>query len=223
MTVLPAPFLVAALGLAPLFAACSGVRHATRPDGALPPRDVALVEVRTTGLEGAWRAVNFSSYDVELNEPLPAEAPEDVVISMREAASTHGARVLLIERWEDPYRQAFYGYGLVPADGASFEGLAPAPPCAHATFSAALADVTAAARACARDVRARRPSLRGLVDALFEVDPFGGTLRAAASPDSSRDSELQACVIARIYATDWGVPDGLTCKGSLRVDLTSLD
>ncbi len=223
MPALPRSLVVAALARAPLAAACSGVRLATRASTALPARDVTLVEVRTTGLEGAWRVVNFASFDVALNEPLPGEAPEDVVVSMREAASSHGARVLFIDRWEDPFRQAFYGYGVVPVDGAAFEGLEPAAPCAHAAFKAALAEVTTAARACVRDVRARRPGLRGVVDALFEVDPFGGTLRAAASPDSSRDTELQGCVIARIYATDWGSPHAFTCRGSMRVDLTGIE
>jgi hypothetical protein len=223
VTVIARLLVVTTLVVSPFGAACSGVRHATRGAEGLPARDVELVEVRTTGLDGAWRVINFASWDVALNEPLPTEAPEDVIISMREAASSHGARVLFVERWEDTYRQAFFGYGVEPVEGASFEGLAPVPPCAHASFKAALSEVSASARACVRDVRGRRPGLRGVVDALFEVDPFGGTLRAAASPDSSRDSELQACVIARIYATGWGAPEALTCRGAVRVDLTDFD
>jgi hypothetical protein len=205
----------AIIGLTP---ACAGVQTSTRPGAALPARDATLVEVRTTGYDGAYDVVSFSSWDVELNETLPETAPEDVLFNMRAAAATHGAELLLVERWEDPYRKAFYGVGAAKRDGEP----AALATCAHAGFEEKLKSVRKSARACAKAIKARRPAIRGVIEAVFEVAPEGDTLRAAATPASSRDSELQACVIEPIYKTNWGDPSGFTCKGSITVDLSAL-
>jgi hypothetical protein len=199
--------------------ACGGVRTATRPGAALPSRDATLVEVRTTGYEGAYDVVSFSSWDVDLNESLPETAPEDVLFSMRAAAATHGAELLLVERWEDPYRKAFYGVGAAKRDGEP----SAVGQCTHAGFDAVMESVRSSARSCAKGIKARRPAIRGVVEAVFEVAPEGDTLRAAATPASSRDSELQACVIGTIYGANWGAPSGFTCKGTITVDLSNLD
>lgn len=199
-----------------LSAACGGVKHVTRDGASLGPRDATLVEVRTTGVDGGYRIVSFSSWDVELNESLPADAPDDVVFSMRAAAASHGAERLLLDRWDDPYRKAFYGFGVVAADAVPV-----AVDCSHDGFAAVLESVRKQARFCADDLKRQRPGIRGFIEAVFEVDPWGRTLRAAATPASSRDSQLQACVIAPIHDAAWGTPSAFTCKGVINVDLNT--
>jgi hypothetical protein len=203
-------------GLTLASAACGNVRTATRQDTPLGGRDATLVEVRTTGVEGGYRVVSFSSWDVELNETLPAEAPEDVVLSMRAAAATHGAEMLLIERWEDPWRKAFYGLGAVKADAAPT-----VPACTHAGFEGVFEGVKKQARTCADALKRERPAIRGTIEVVFEVDPWGRALRAAPTPASSRDSQLQACVVGPIHDAEWGTPESFTCKGTVSVDLNT--
>jgi|GEM_PF-1307850 len=216
---LSVPVILVATAIFPMTAGCSSVQHATRPGVGLTARDASLVEVKTTGLDSGYRVVSFSSWDILLTDELPEAAPEDVVISMREAAATHGAEMLLVDRWDDPYRKAFYGMGVVPAEGGAPEVKA----CDHVGFSAALTAVQSKARSCAKRIKKERPAIAGTVEAVFEVDPNGGILRAAATPNSSRDSGLQGCVIDPIYASQWGTPTGFTCKGTITVDLNKLD
>lgn len=204
---------LAAVSLSGL-AACSGVHSATRPGASATARDPSLVEVRATGFDGAYRIVSFSTWDVDPSEPLPAEAPVGVIEDMRAEAAAQGAEMLIMERWEDPYRKAYYGIGAVKDALASRE----IPTCGQPTFDAAMTAARATAAACVRELRAHRPQMRGSVTVAFEVDPDGKTLRGAPTPESSRDSEFQACLVDAVYATAWGAPLQFSCQARIGVD-----
>lgn len=199
-------------------AACGGVRHATRPGGgaeAPEAKDPTLVEVRTTGFEGAARTVSFSTWDVDPADALPPTAPADVVEEMRAEAARNGADMLLLERIEDAWRKLWLGLGVKKDDAATREVVA----CAQPGFAAALEDAKARAVRCVQGVLYERAGLRGEVTAVFEVDPSGAALRAAPTPDSSRDSQFQQCVVGAVHGTAFGEPSGFTCQGRVTVQI----
>lgn len=208
------PFAALA-ALAASSGACSSVRSSTRDGSSGLSRDAALVKVVTEGAEGPWHAVSFSAWDVDLVDDLPAKAPEDVINDMREEAADNGAEMLIVERYEDAYRKAFYGWGAVA------DQLAPKDPpvCGHPGFSASLEKAKEKARSCAAILRQKRPALMGSVDVVFEVDPEGNVLRAAPTPNSSRDSELQACVLEAVHESGWGIPLQFSCQARIAVDI----
>jgi hypothetical protein len=195
--------------------ACGGVRHASRPDLFPDAKDPSLVEVRTTGFDGPTRTVSYSTWDVDPNEELPAEAPAGVVEDMREEAANYGADMLLIERVEDDWRKVWLGLGVKKDELAPKE----IPVCGQAGFDAAQEDAKRRAANCAQLILSERPQLRGLVSVVFEVDPEGRALRAAPTPDSSRDSEFQECVVGAVHTTTYGEPKGFSCQGRVTVEI----
>lgn len=205
---------VTALSLS-LLVACGGVRHASRDGLSREARAVELVEVTSAGPSEGHRIVSFSIWDVDLVDDLPADPPKDVVADMREEAASKGAEQLLLERYESDYRKAFYGVGIV------HDPTAPkvAPVCGHPAFELHLEEARGKVRACADALRKRRPELRGKVVVAFEIDYEGGVLRAVPTPDSSRDSELQACVLEAVHDTPMGVPLEFTCQARLSVEV----
>jgi len=207
------PALFAALS------ACGGVHHATRPDPTPAAKDPSLVEVRTTGFDGPTRVVSYSTWDVDPNDELPAIAPADVVEDMRVQAGRSGAEMLLLERVEDAWRKVWLGLGVVK-DEAGQKAVAP---CVHGGFDAALADAKMRAVRCAKGILYERAAIRGSVNVIFEVDPEGRVLRAAPTPDSSRDSELQQCVVGAVHTTSFGRPLGFTCQGQVSVAISGPD
>ena len=197
-----------------VLSACGGVNHATRSGPNHAAKDPTFVEVRTTGLDTPYTIVSWSSWDVALTDPLPAEAPTDVVGDMRDRAAKHGAEKLLLDRVENTWRKVWIGLGVVRADT-----VAEVSECAQAGYAAAQADAVSRAQTCVKRLLFERPQLAGKVDVLFEVDPHGRILRAAPTPDSSRDGQLQACVLGAVHATTFGAPPSWTCKG--RVTITT--
>lgn len=205
-----------ALALTSTTAACSSVHHATRAGKSGDPRDATLVKVVTEGYDGPVRYVSFSAWDVELGEDLPEKAPPEVLDDMRGEAADNGAELLIVERYEDDYRQAFYGWGAIPDE------LAPknVPVCGHPGFDISLDRAKESARACVTALRARRPQLQGTVEVVFQIDGDGQVLRAAPTAASSRDSELQGCVLEALHQSGFGIPLELTCQARIGVDLS---
>lgn len=206
--------ITSALALTLLATACGGVQHATRgpAGGALDP---TFVEVRTTGLDVPYDIVSWSAWDVAQTDPLPSTAPEDVVSEMRAEAARRGAQALLLERIEDPWRKVWLGLGVVRAPERANEPTKLLAPCAQPGFAEALLDAMARAQTCAKRLKYERPQLAGDVQVVFEVDPFGKVLRAAATPDSSRDGQLQACALGAVHASSFGEPTGWSCQAIL--------
>lgn len=205
-----------ALAITLVATACGGVQHATRNSApSAAAIDPTFVEVRTTGLETPYDIVSWSAWDVAQTDPLPTTAPDDVVTQMREEAARRGAQALLLERLEDPWRKVWLGLGVVRAPDRADEPQRPPTPCAQPGFAEALRDATARAQTCIKRLQYERPQLAGEVQVIFEVDAFGKVLRAAATPDSSRDGQLQACVLGAVHATSFGEPSDWTCQGVL--------
>lgn len=190
---------------------CGSVVHTTRPDVPATPRDPTLVEVRTTGYDGTYRIVSHSTWDVDPNLELPATAPTDVVSEMRAEAARRGAEMLLLERFDDAFRKVWLGRGIVRTEVGDTAIVA----CAHEGFERALARAKDRAQTCIARLAYDRPSIRGEVEVVFEVDAIGRALGVAALPSSSRDGGLQQCVIEAVHATDFGTPVGFSCKGQV--------
>ncbi len=207
--------LVGLAGLGPV--GCGGVKHATRPDSGPEAKDPSLVEVRTTGYDGPTKVVSYSTWDVDPNDELPASVPDDVVADMREQAAAYGADMLLLDRIDDSWRKVWLGLGV--KKDASANPTAAVPPCVHNGFDAAREDARQRAIRCVKGVLYEREALRGSIDVLFEVDPEGRVLRAAPSPDSSRDSSFQQCVVGAVHGTSFGRPLGFTCQGRVAVKI----
>ena len=199
--------------------ACGSVRHASRGEPGPEAKDPTLVEVRTTGFDGPVRTVSLSTWDVDPADDLPASAPADVIEEMRGEAARHGADMLLLERIEDAWRKLWLGRGVKKDELASRD----VPVCGQPGFAAALEDAKARAVRCAEGVLYERPGLRGEVTVVFEVDPSGAVLLAAPTPDSSRDSQLQQCVVGAVHATGFGEPIGFTCQGRVTVAIALPD
>lgn len=212
-TPLASLFAPLALSLPLALAACSSVHHATRPEAFPDAKEPSLVEVRTTGYDGAYKVVSYSTWDVDPNDELPASAPDDVVDAMREEAAAYGADMLLLDRVEDAWRKVWLGLGVKKADS----GDRTVPACVQKGFDAAVADARARAARCTKGILYGRPGLRGRVEAVFEIDPDGRVLRAAPTPDSSRDSSYQECVLQAVHATSFGTPIGFSCQGRVAV------
>jgi len=199
--------------------ACGGVKHATRGAIDTAPRDPTFVEVRTTGFDGPHEVVSYSTWDVDLTDALPAQLPAGVLSEMRDEAARQGAEMLLLDRIDDAYRKVWLGLGAKrSAKGASNA----VPDCTQPGFAEALADAKARGERCVKRLLYERKALSGKVDVLFEVDPNGRVLSAAATPDSSRDGELQQCVVGAVHATAFGEPATFTCRGRVDVDTTAL-
>ncbi len=200
--------------------ACGGVKHATRGASNQAPRDPTFVEVRTTGFDGAHEVVSYSTWDVDLTETLPAKIPDGVMSEMRDEAARHGAEMLLLDRIDDAYRKVWLGLGAKrTAEGTSTNAV---PECTQPGFAEALTDAKARGARCVKRLLYERPALSGKVEVLFEVDPNGRVLRAAATPDSSRDGQLQQCVVGAVHATAFGEPATFSCRGRVDVDSNAL-
>ncbi|MCA9514786.1 MAG: hypothetical protein KC635_07590 [Myxococcales bacterium] len=204
------------LGLAALgVAACGSVKTADRGGEAREAVDPVLVQVIDGSPTTPVELVSLSVWDVDVQDELPAALPEDIVTSMRAAAGSLGAKSLFIEREDNPYRRAFYGLGAVPAPGAT--DLLPA--CSHDGFAERVQDARAATERCLRRLREDRPALRAEVTVVFQVDAWGGVMRAAPSLASSRDGLVRDCALEAVFDQDFGEPAALRCQGEMTATL----
>jgi hypothetical protein len=192
---------------------CGGFRTAAGPGASdRTPVDPAVVRVADAWPEGPVRRVSLAVVAQDPVEPLPPSPPEDRVDEMRDHAARQGAEVLVVEPVDLRWRKAFYGWGVV----SSAEEV-PVPECAHEEAVEELADVRRDAERCLAQVRARRPDVQGRVEVLFQVDAFGDVYAAAATPESSRDTELQQCVLEPVVRGSFGDHGELLCRMSLAV------
>lgn len=214
------PAVAVALAVATALSACgASVQTAARTsnEGSGSPREAYLVQVADGSPGDGDRVVSLSVWDVNPADALPATAPEEVVATMREHAAERGATRLWIERVEAPQRKAFFGLGTV-ADAAATRGQAP---CAHAAFADGLIAATRAADRCLAALLRDRPALRGEITVVFQVDAWGAVMRAAPTPDSTRDGMAQLCAVDAVHDADFGAPIDLSCEGSLTVAIPS--
>jgi hypothetical protein len=198
--------LLLALSVSPIFAACgASVQHAPRATDGPPAREPVLVQiVDSAPLEA--RVVSMTRYEIHPSDTLPTEAPDGVKMEMREEAARAGAESLLIERLNTPWKRAFFGLGL--------HGTGAAPPrCEHPAFVDASQDASASIERCLRSLQKKRPALKASMTIMFQVNAFGDVMRAAATPESSRDGQARACGLEAVFKTDFGTPAGFVCRG----------
>jgi hypothetical protein len=197
--------------------ACGNVVHSTRPGAAGEPRDPTLVEVRTTGYDDPFHVVSHSTWDVDPNGALPETLPEDVMVEMRAEAARRGAEMLLLERLDSEWRKVWLGRGAVKSD----TGDGPIEACFHYGFAAHVAEAHERAVSNVKRLLYDRPDVRGQVEVMFEVDATGRAIGAAATPWSSRDGDLQRCVLEAVYATRFGTPEKFGCQWQISVNVAS--
>ena len=66
-------------------------------------------------------------------------------------------------------------------------------------------------------LRAKRPGLSATVKVRYRIDPFGDLMRAVALPESSRDSQVQACVTDALASITYPRPPSLLCSAELEM------
>ena len=207
-----AAWLGLALGVA--CASCGGVQTAGLGG---PANDVFLVEVTDVVPSGGLRLVSVSSREVVPDGNPPARPSDGDVEAMRRGAAAHGAQVLVLERVHNRWRHAFYGLGYVRTD---VEAAAPLATCSHPGAVSAHSDAQRRADRCLQALHAKRPALKGRIEVAFQVDAHGAVYRAAATPASSRDTQLQRCAMDAIHAAaGYGAHRGVLCAMSLQSSL----
>lgn len=191
--------------------ACGSLRTADRGGAEREAVDPVLVQVVDGSPTTPVALVSLSVWGVPPQDPLPAALPDDVLASMRAAAGSLGARFLYVEREDSPYRRAFFGLGAVPAP----EAAELMSPCTHGGFTERVQDAREATERCLRRLREDRPALRAEVTVVFQVDAWGGVMRAAPTLASSRDGLVRDCALAAVFDQDFGEPAALRCQGEV--------
>ena len=204
--------LATALGFTLLWG-CGGVETAGSGGPALEP---FLVEVTDSMPTGDLRLVSVSSLGFQPDGSGPHRPGAADVATMRAAAAAHGAELLVLETVDNPWRHAFYGFGYVRAAADTAGEL---PGCVHPEAIEARDAAAATASRCLRRRAAARPGLAGRLTVLFQVDAHGDIYRAGATPDSSRDTQVQRCAMQAIYDHDYGAHRQLLCALRLEASL----
>ena len=188
---------------------CASIRSAGLPG---TPVEVFLVEVTDIAPDGPVRLVSVSTLDVIYEgQPLPPRPGEGDVAEMRRAAARHGAELLVFERVDNRYRHAYYGFGYVRDRSAGAAREAPVP-CAHPDGLAARAAAAKRAASCLGTLKSKRAALAGRLGMVFQVDAHGDVYRAAATPASSRDTQVQQCGMKAIFSgSGYGAHGQMLC------------
>ncbi|MGM0576342.1 MAG: hypothetical protein ACQEXJ_11480 [Myxococcota bacterium] len=204
-----------ALGALLTIAACGGVKTATRTDAPQSTSGPFLVEVVDRMPEEPVSLVSLSVLGLDPEEEPPLRPDEATVETMRRAAAAQGAEMLVLERVVMPWRKAFYGFGIRREEG----GISPrdVATCEHPEAREGLEDARDDAEDCLAEVKQARPAVSGRVVVTFQVDAFGSVYRAAASPDSSRDSQVRRCALRSVVKGDFGDHTGLLCSMEMEV------
>ncbi len=200
-----------------LFAGCAGIHTTGLRPADTPMNEAFLVEVTDALPKPPVALVSVSVVGSGRDGTLPTSLSDNQTASMREAAATYGAEMLVVERVDTRWRRAFYGFGVRHTDsrGVAFGDV----DCAHAGLSGALTEARRRAQRCLERARAARPALRGTLRVIALVDAFGDVYRAAVTPDSSRDGAMHACGLSAAYGTHFSAHETLLCRISFEVTL----
>jgi hypothetical protein len=174
-----------------------------------------LVEILDEPNDRATSQVSVSVVTVSTLGPMTKRPNADALAEMRAIAAAAGANFLLIERVDTRWRRAFYGSGLRLS--ASEE--TPLTTCQTNTYADTLRTVSKRAGRCLSALSASRKGLSGLVEFTFEVDTFGRVKRALPGRGSTRDSQMQRCLLKPIMRADFGPHDRFRCEGAIRMEL----
>lgn len=192
---------------------CATSRSSVAPGWQGDAVEPYLVQVTDVAPDAGNERVTLSVWEISAAEPLAERLPEGAAEAMRRHAANHGAQVLWMERLDTPWRKAFYGTGLVRrADAAPLHSV---PACEGAEYVDAVARAQRGIQRCLADVGRRRRGLKGQATVVLRVDAFGGVYSAAITPDSSRDGEVQACLMNHAGRQRYGSQDALVCRGEI--------
>lgn len=189
-----------------LSSSCAGVRTAHRgnePPSHQPPY---LVQVVDAAPAEPTKTVSLSTYMLDPAAPPPDLPAPDVLAAMQVAAAARGAEMLYIERVDSPWRRTFYGVGLKRAEADT-----PVPTCAGEGVGHIIERLERHATRCLEDLRRSRGALRAHVIVRFQVDAFGDVYRAAATPESTRDTAAQRCVLEPVWRQTYMQPEAFFC------------
>ena len=191
-----------------------GMMHAVRGDATGASRPAYLVEMRDKMPAVPTRIVSVSFLDVAHDRLALGGPSESDRLRMRENAAERQAEMLVFERVDGPYKRGYYGLGLQRvADGE------PVKVCAHEAAMRGVSRARTLARRCLTRLKKRRRGIKGEVTVIFEVDAFGGVHYAAPAPGSTRDTEVQACLLKAVHDADYGPPDAFFCRLELGMTL----
>ena len=180
------------------------------------PEHSYLVQVLTQPPEEAYLLViGRVALDPLDKRPLEEALGEDRLTALRSMAAARGAeRLLLEESWVRGKRWA-YGLG-ISTSLSSHLSLKP-PRCEGLGVTEAKARVARKSSLCLKELALRRKTLRATAHVRFRVDPFGDLMMAAALPESSRDSQVQACVLEALEDVTYPRPPSLVCEDTVQI------
>ena len=169
----------------------------------VPTGDVYLLVVARTDLDPLDR------------RPLEAALGEERLDAFRTTAASHGAERVFLDETRTPTRRRVYAFGYSKTR-TSHLGLTP-PACEGVGAIEAKARAARRAKSCLRDLSAKRPGLSATLKVRYRIDPFGDLMRSVALPDSSRDSQAQACVTDALASITYPRPPSLFCSAELEM------
>ena len=201
--------LCALVGCSPLEIAAVG--------GTVPaPEPTYLVQVLDVRPDTAHLLVVMrADLDPLDSRPVREAIPESVLESFRAVAASYGAERLILEDSRVGDRRRAYGTG-VSLTRSSHLGLV-SPKCEGLATVEVRAVVTRRATRCLAELAAKRRGLSATVRVRYQIDPFGSLMHAAALPDSSRDSQAQACVVDALATGSFPRAPSLFCVDELEV------
>lgn len=195
---------------------CAGIDVASAGSVVPEPEPSYLVQVLTQAPDEAHLLViTRVAIDPLDKRPITEALGEERLDALRAIAAQHGAERLLLD--DSRVRGKRWAYGLgISKTLSSHLSLRP-PPCEGIGLTKAKARAARRASLCLKDLAARRRALSAQVHVMFRVDPFGDLMRAAALPSSSRDSQVQECVIEALESVNYPRPPSLICTDELQI------
>jgi hypothetical protein len=203
-------------------AACAPSLQTTPLVGPPVTKAPAVVEVLEAPPERATAVVGLGVAELDTEGPRPQSPSAELVASFRGAAAERGADVVVIELMETRWRRAYYSTMLrylAPGESSSDGPRA----CDHPDTVAALEAARQEAAACLGKAKKDRPGLFGKVTIRFEVDAFGGIRRAAPTPDSTRDTQVQMCILEPLFTgKTYGPAKPFSCRSEVTVEVPAV-
>jgi hypothetical protein len=200
--------------LLPTLCACGATLQSVSYGGG-EPRQPFLVQIVEDRPKRATETVSLTVAELDPAGTMTDRPGVGVRGFMLKAAARAGAHFLLLERLDTRWRRAFYATGLRLKEGATNT----VPECTHIAYEPAAQAVLVQAGNCLRDLKRQRPSLVGVLGYTITVDAFGRAKRALPAEDSSRDTQMQKCLLRPVFKADFGQPGTYGCNAELRLEL----